>query len=483
MTSARERLVATLSERLDSHVELGALSVSVFPVVTITGDKLAIRKRGVAGPPLVSLDRFSVEGGLVGFLSRPPRFRVVHLDGLAITVSQREAEKADDDGKVSGGASHIYIDRVLAHEAKLVIVPKRAGKAPKVFAIHDVELQDAGFNRAMPFRAQLTNPVPKGNIDVKGTFGPWRARDPGRTPLSGLFLFRNADLTTVNGIGGTLSADGEFSGALERIAVRGTTSTPDFSVDVGGGTVPLRTRFDATVDGTDGDTYLNRVEATFRGTSLVARGAVTGTRGVKGRTVQLDVRMGRGRIEDVLVLSVNSATPMMTGDMEMTASLRLPPGRVPISERLQLAGKFALTRGEFEDGAVQRQLVSLSRRARGSNESPAAAGEVVSDLRGQFRMASGVLHFANLTFGVPGAQVRIVGRYGLKTQALDFLGHLRMQATVSQAMGGGAKGFFLKPFDPLFRRDGAGAVVPIKIAGTRAEPKFGLDYRRALTRQ
>lgn len=478
----RERLVTTLSERLDADVELGALAVSTFPMVRITGQKLTVRKRGAAAAPLIAIDRFTVEGGILGLLRRERRFSTVHLDGLVITIGHRQAGKADADGEVNG-PSRVYIDRVLAHEAKLIIVPKRAGKTPKVFAIHDLALRDVGFNRAMPFEALLTNPVPEGDIDVTGSFGPWIAHDPGATPVSGRFEFKNADLGTIKGIGGMLDAEGAFDGVLERIAVRGTTVTPDFSVDVGGGTVPLQTRFDAVVDGTDGDTHLRRIEATFRRTSLVATGAVTGTPGVKGRHVTLDVDMGRGRIEDVLRLAVDASEPLMTGDMRMKTGLRLPPGKAPVSERLELAGAFDLSRGEFADGAVQRKLVSLSRRGRGANDEAVAAGEVVSDLRGTFEMSRGVLDFSSLTFGVPGAQVRIAGRYGLRTQALDFLGHLRMQATVSQAMGGGVKGFFLKPFDPLFKRDGAGAVVPIKIEGTRKEPKFGLDYGRVLTRQ
>jgi hypothetical protein len=344
-------------------------------------------------------------------------------------------------------------------------------------------LEDVGFDRAMPFEAVLTNPLPRGRIHVNGTFGPWDASDPGATPLSGKFGFRNADLGTIKGIGGILTADGEFAGALERIGVHGTTFTPDFSVDVGGGTIPLSTRFDATVDGTDGDTYLNRIEASLRKTSLVAKGAVTGTTGVRGRTITLHVQMDRGRIEDVLRLAVGASEPLMTGDMQMQTGLLLPPGQAPVSERLQLAGTFSLTRGEFSDGALQRRLVSLSRRGRGLDDGQGVAGEVVSDLSGDFRTKDGVLNFSALAFGVPGADVRIAGTYGLRTQRLDFLGHLRMRATVSQAMGGGVKGFFLKPFDPLFRRDGAGAVVPIKIGGTRQEPKFGLDYRRVLTRQ
>ena len=51
-----------------------------------------------------------------------------------------------------------------------------------------------------------------------------------------------------------------------------------------------------------------------------------------------------------------------------------------------------------------------------------------------------------------------------------------MDATISEAAGvGGMKGFFLKAVDPIFRKKGAGALVPIKVGGTREKPEFGLD--------
>ena len=35
-----------------------------------------------------------------------------------------------------------------------------------------------------------------------------------------------------------------------------------------------------------------------------------------------------------------------------------------------------------------------------------------------------------------------------------------------------------KAVDPFFSKDGAGAVLPIKITGTRQNPSFGLELRR-----
>jgi hypothetical protein len=34
----------------------------------------------------------------------------------------------------------------------------------------------------------------------------------------------------------------------------------------------------------------------------------------------------------------------------------------------------------------------------------------------------------------------------------------------------------MKPVDPFFNKHGAGTELPVKISGTKSEPKFGLDF-------
>ena len=108
-----------------------------------------------------------------------------------------------------------------------------------------------------------------------------------------------------------LSSVGTYSGVLERIEVNGETDTPDFSIDIAAQAVPLKTRFHAIVDGTNGDTTLERVEARLIETPIVARGAVVRTEEVKGRRISLDVTIDEGRIEDVLKLAVKATKPIM----------------------------------------------------------------------------------------------------------------------------------------------------------------------------
>jgi len=84
-------------------------------------------------------------------------------------------------------------------------------------------------------------------------------------------------------------------------------------------------------------------------------------------------------------------------------------------------------------------------------------------------------------FAVPGAQVRLAGSYALKRETLAFKGNLLLDAKVSQTVSG-FKSLLLKIVDPLFSRDGGGSSLPIKIEGTRSDPKFGLDMGRVFNR-
>jgi hypothetical protein len=144
-----------------------------------------------------------------------------------------------------------------------------------------------------------------------------------------------------------------------------------------------------------------------------------------------------------------------------------------VRKRLKVSGRFNLARGMFTDSKVQEKLQELSRRSQGKapDEDP---GRVLTNMTGRFVLQAGVLSLPDLTFQVPGATVDLSGLYRIDGEVLDFHGTLKMKASVSQAVGG-FKSIFLKPFDALFREKGHGAVVPIKITGTRKEPKMGLE--------
>ncbi len=378
-------------------------------------------------------------------------------------------EKPDDI------ARDVVIEELVADHAQLTILRREAHKPPRIWSMHQLHLYSVGAKTKMPFHSVLTNAVPPGQIDTAGSFGPWHRDDPGKTPVEGRFTFAEADLSVFKGISGILSAHGSYGGPLERLEVNGETDTPDFTVSLSGHKVPLKTKYHAIVDGTNGNTTLERIDATFLNTSLVARGGVYDVEGVKGRKVVLDVDLNPGQLADVMRLAVRSSKPPMTGGLRLQTKFELPPGKQDVVDKLRLDGAFVISQGRFTDAGVQRKVDELSHRA-SAKDLGALREKVASDFTGRFKLRDGALSLAGLTFDAPGAVVELDGDYGLRPGTIDFKGNLYMDAKTSETVSGW-KSLLLKVVDPLFRKNGR-TVVPITISGTRENPRFGLDSKR-----
>jgi hypothetical protein len=495
----RQRIISTLSNKLDSDVALGELTIRVFPRLRADGKDLRIRRRGTPAdmPGLITVKSFHVDASLLGLWRK--HVGHVQLDGLDINippklvrVQQKEAARAADaadtekkseatpeekrnDPLKDGG---VVLDRVDTNDVRLIMIPGRPDKTPKVWAIHHLRMHELGSTHSWPFEATLTNGVPPGEIQVKGGFGPWDRNEPGDTALDGTFNFERANLGVFKGISGTLASHGSFAGTLDQLEANGETDTPDFTIKVGGHPFPLHVKYKALIDGTNGDTHLKNIDAWFLSSYLHAVGAVLdGPKGEKGRTVSLDVAMDKSRIEDIMKMAVKSPTPPMTGELKMNTKFLLPPGERDVAERLQLDGQFSIAKATFTNFDVQGKIEELSKRATAKVAS-ATKEHVVSNFQGKFKLANGQLILPELTFEVPGAKVQLAGGYALEAEALDFKGQLLLDAKISETVTG-IKSVLLKAVDPLFKqKDGSGSAIPIKIAGSRSAPAFGLDVRR-----
>ncbi|MEP7308080.1 MAG: AsmA-like C-terminal region-containing protein [Acidobacteriota bacterium] len=486
--AARVRLIAALSERLQGEADLREFHIRVFPSLRAEGRGLTIRHHGRHDvPPLISIEHFSAEGSLRGLLRK--HVSRVTLDGLDIEIPpdrnrvDKKTDGPDEDkpgapSQQSDAARTLVIDELRSVKARLAIIPSEAGRPPRVWDIHDMRMTSVSADGAMPFEATLTNAVPPGEITTHGSFGPWQSAEPGGTPLEGTFTFNDADLSVFKGIAGILSSHGTFGGVLERIDIHGQTETPMFEVKAGGHPVPLRTQYHAIVDGTNGNTILERIDASFLKTSIVAKGAVVGKPGKEGRTVTLDVKIDKGRLEDVLKLAVKSSSPMV-GGLRLATTFVLPPGDQDVVQKLRLNGRFAISDGRFANLDVQNKINELSQRTQGKDPAQPEA-KVSSRFSGAFRLGGGTLAIPEVTFDVPGAAVRLAGKYDLVPETLDFQGTLFTDAKVSQ-MVKGFKSLILKIVDPLFRREGGGASIPIRISGNRQNPTFGLDKGRVFS--
>jgi len=161
------------------------------------------------------------------------------------------------------------------------------------------------------------------------------------------------------------------------------------------------------------------------------------------------------------------------------AALHIPPGAAHVHERMSLDGSFVLAQAQFSSKTIQDRIAGLSERGLGQPKEAKKmdAATVDSRMEGEFQMAGGVVTLPSLTYTVPGVAIQLKGTYGVEGGALDFAGTAKMQATVSE-MVGGWKGLLLSPLDRHFKKDGAGTEIPIRINGTREKPEFGLDLGR-----
>lgn len=480
----KARVEKILAERFDSDVQIGKLSVRLFPRASVTVHDVKLRfHHRTDVPPLISIGEISAASDLASLLLGARHdVSLVKLVGLRITIppgtlrsgqfqpQEQNGNPGDDDG------NHLpfLIHKIIADGTELVILSKKPGRDPMVWDIEKLTMTSIGPKQPMNFVATLTNAKPPGLIETKGTFGPWRKQDPGETPVGGHYTFQNADLGVFKGITGLLASVGDYTGSLNQIDVKGTTDTPDFRVG-DGNPVDLKTKFSATVDGTNGDTSLHPVDATFGDSRFLCNGDVVGTPGIKGKAVRLQVAAPNARIEDILLLVLDSKQPPLIGGIDFESKFLLPQGDVPVIRKLVLDGRFGLRSFHFTSNKLQSRLDNLSGRSRGidkNQDQPAVA----SNMRGRFLLKNSVARLSGLSFSVPGIQVNLNGAYGLQSEQLDFHGHVSLQGTLSR-MTTGWKSLLLKAVDPFFRRNGR-TVLPIKITGTKSDPNFGLELHR-----
>jgi hypothetical protein len=491
----RAQAIEYLSKRFDSHVELAALRVHLpsgsplrilltrgrGAIARVEGEGLSLRHKDRQDvPPMLAMQKFAFDVDLGTLFESSKTVRSVILQGLEITVPPHEQQpklgSGSDGAAPQDGAPAVLIEKVAIHDARLAILPRDPTKVPLRFDIQSLVLTSVARGAPMRYDAALTNPKPPGAIHASGTFGPWSADEPGDTPISGQYRFEKADLGVFASIAGILTSQGTFEGTLDSVHARGEASVPDFRLKRAGNPVPLQTRFEVLVDGTNGNTTLQPVHAVLGSTRFTTSGAVIKHEGDRRRSIRLDVSMPDGNLRDLLRLAMKG-TPFMEGRLGLQTKIDVPPLSGRVQDKLMLDGRFVIRDGKFLRSTIQDKIDELSRRGQGQPRN-GEIDEVVSDMRGSFKLEDQVIDFGRLSFEVPGAAIALKGRYDMDADDIDFHGTVKLDARVSQTQTGW-KRWALKPIDPFFAKNGAGTFLRIKVGGNSAAPKFGLDRGKA----
>jgi len=454
-------VIKNLSEVADSTVTVRSYHPTYFPPgCTVEGVEFRHDRF-----KLITIERLVIQGSYPGILVR-------HIPRITAEGTRVFIPVLGSHIEFHSQHSNLAVEELIANGTVVELMSDDLRNVSLQFDVHEAQLNSVRWGKPIAYRLKFHNPNPPGEIAVSGKFGAWADGHPQDTPLSGDYSFDRADLGVYGGIAGMLSSTGKFDGVFKHIDIHGTTDTPDFEITSGGHKVKLTTKFDAYVDVTRGDTFLNRVEAKFRRTLVIATGSIAGSQGQDGKSAKLRLSTRNGRIEDILGLFVTAPHSPMSGAVSLAARAEIPPGDRPFLERVRLNGSFGVDDGSFSTPETQRDVDALSAGARGRNKEDPET--VLTDLKGNVDLSDGVAKFSDLAFGVPGANSRMQGTYNIVNHKIDLHGQMRIDTRISQTSSG-MKSFFLKVMDSFFKKKNKGEIVPVHILGTYEKPLFGLD--------
>lgn len=437
---------------------------------------VTVRWDGEGRPALIRIEKLTMQGSYGAVVTMQHRVDRVLAQGLYINVLPHSASAQSAQGSGKGSKkSKLAIAQVIADGSVVDVQPDEPGKEALKFVAHQLRAESVGADRKVAFRAVIATPEPSGELHAEGHVGPWNSGDRGKTTVSGSYTFEHANLGVFHAIAGTLFSKGTFQGVLDHIDVRGQTDTPDFEVTRSKHALRLRSEFHAFVNGMNGDTLLDAVDAHFGRTTVVSHGTVTGKPGQKGKIILQEMTVSDGRIQDLLRMFLKSNPPPLTGVISLTATALIPPEHRRFIEKLILQGDFGIGGGRFTNPKTQVNVEKLSERARGDKDDDDNPESVISNLKGHVALRNGIATLSNISFSVPGAFANLAGTYNLLNEEVNLSGTLRMDVKPSQATKG-FKSVVLKVLDPLFKdkKRNMGSVIPVKITGTYSHPSFGI---------
>lgn len=471
-------VAAFLSQRTGHEVELESLSWRLFPLPHFRGGGLTVKDPS-RDEPLVVAREFEISFTLSGLLRKPRQLREIRFSGLLIRVSRGNSPGASFRNTSAGGsnptASPLSVDHILIEDALMVIEAAEPHDPPQEIEIERIRLDAFSLNEAVPYSASLIFPNPRGEVQVEGSFGPWNYQNPVETPVSGEYTFREADLSGLDGIRGLLDTAGRFDGSVREARIEGKAEVTDFSLGENPHAVRLEVEY-RTIR-RDTEVLLEEIVSRFGESTLRTSGRIGPASEGEANRTDLKVTSESSRIEDFLLLTMKGDRPAMVGALTLDADIRIPPGTGPVRERLESQGNFHIPQGEFTSTDLQRTLEQLSRIGRLGEVAPQEGSSTFSDLSGSFQIEGSLIDFDRLSFEIPGIRLDLRGTYSFPDEQMDFRGTVAFEKSLSE-MVPPEMSRVLGVLDSILRRGDAGTVIPIRIHGTRSNPRIQPDFGR-----
>jgi hypothetical protein len=465
----RQNVIKQLELATTSTVTIGDFHSTFFPHFGCTADAVVL-KRGSSSEnqAVMTVDRLTIVGNLTGLFAK-------HLALIRLQGTHAVFPTLGNGTSWTPTQSAVVVDKLIANDALLDFTSDPQDQKPVRFVVHEFTGDHLAVGEPMKFAVRVQNPVPPGEVEARGTFGPWKMDNVRATPLAGNYVFREANLGVFGGIHGILSSSGKFQGTLEGISVEGETKTPEFQVQGSSHKVLLDTGFSASVDPSNGDLSLHDVVARVRQTTVQSRGRIARGQSTRGKSAAIDFAVQNGRIQDLLLLFVSDKQSPLNGAVSLKAHAFVPPGEVPFLKKLRMTGDFGVAAASFSKPDTQQSVDKLSASARGKADEVDNPENVVSGLQGRVVVNGGVATFSDLSFRVPGAHARLHGTFDLISTRIDLHGFLSMDADLPKATSG-VKSFLLKALNPFLKKNHrGGAKFPVKITGTYQKPEYRAD--------
>ena len=460
----RHRKIASMMEDvLASQVTFSGYHRIYFPNPGFVATGITMRRKSAPDlPPLGHIDTLVVEGRWTDLLLMRERVQLVDMTGLHVIVpaiGTQESHREFPPGSAKDfDGPDTMIERLVIHASRLDIMRRSSG--PLVFPIKQIEIMKLHKGEAMTYAIDMQNAFPRGHILARGSMGPIQGRTFSATPLSGEFAIAQMNLHDAGEISGSLDARGRFEGTLQAIEADTNAETKNFAVKEGRPT-PLTGSMRCTLSGENADMTIHSIVLKVGESTVEAAGTIKGS----PKATNLDIRVDRGRVEDVMRPFIHGQVPI-TGRASLQSHAYLGPPGDGFVARLRMNGSFIVPSEMVTNKTFEKDLSDFSRRVKGGdNQNESDAADVVSSLEGPAKIENGVVSTPHLSFKIPGAQATLSGTFRLHNDEAHLTGDLKMEKDLSHAATG-FKAFLLKPLAPFFKKKNAGADVPIAVTGT-----------------